>query len=90
MRFDIWTGKLPAQAVDCIVIGAFEGTTRNIAMDFLREGGRFIELGRKDLVEDGELALSAFRRNLVFASVDRDLLARKRPEWVRETLEKIF
>lgn len=25
MRFDIWTGKLPAQAVDCIVIGAFEG-----------------------------------------------------------------
>lgn len=73
-----------------VVIGAFEGTTRNIAMDFLREGGRFIELGRKDLVEDGELALSAFRRNLVFASVDLDLLARKRPEWVRETLEKIF
>lgn len=25
MRFDIWTGRLPAQAVDCIVIGAFEG-----------------------------------------------------------------
>ncbi len=77
------------QGVD-VVIGAPAGQARDVSLSLLRSGGRCIELGKKDIADDLELPLRAFNRNVLFASVDIDRLARERPEWIRNSLRKIF
>ena len=72
------------------VIGAQTGQAQHASLSLLRMGGRFIEVGKKDIAEDNSLPLRAFDRNLVFASVDIDRLAQERPEVIHRLMEKVF
>jgi len=69
-----------------VVIGAPTGQAMHVSLGLLRSGGRYIELGKKDIAEDNGLPLRAFNRNLVFASLDIDRLAFEQPLLIRQTL----
>ena len=73
-----------------VVIGAQTGQAMHASLGLLRTGGRYIEVGKKDIAEDHGLPLRAFNRNLVFASVDIDRLALERPALMQQTLRKVF
>ncbi len=73
-----------------VVIGAPTGLSAHVSLGLLRSGGRYIEVGKKDIAEDNSLPLRPFNRNLVFASLDIDRLAAERPDIIQETLRKIF
>lgn len=73
-----------------VVIGAQSGRALDAGLGLLRAGGRYIELGRKDIAQDRGLPMRVFERNIVFASVDMDRLAAERPEVVRGILERVF
>jgi NADPH:quinone reductase-like Zn-dependent oxidoreductase/acyl carrier protein len=73
-----------------VVIGAQTGQAMHVSLGLLRTGGRYIEIGKKDIAEDNGLPLRPFNRNLIFASVDMDRLAKERPEFTRQTLQKIL
>lgn len=47
-------------------------------------GGRFIEVGRTDIMENGKLDLEVFKRNITFSSFDLGLLNRQKPQLVAE------
>ncbi len=72
-----------------VVINAVAGETLYKSFDILAPFGRFIEIGKRDIVENNGLPMSAFNRNVIFASVDADLLFSERPETVKNILLKI-
>jgi len=43
--------------------------------------GRFIEVGRKDIMEHGKLSLEVFKRNATFSSFDLGLLYQQNPQF---------
>lgn len=73
-----------------VVIGAQTGQATHVSLGLLRGGGRYIEIGKKDIAEDNSLPLRAFNRNLIFASVDIDRLMRSDAPRIGRTLETIF
>jgi acyl transferase domain-containing protein/NADPH:quinone reductase-like Zn-dependent oxidoreductase/acyl carrier protein len=73
-----------------VVIGAQTGQALHASLGLLRGGGRYVEIGKKDIVEDNGLPLRPFNQNLVFASVDMDRLMKEQPARVHRMLETIF
>lgn len=73
-----------------VVLSAQTGQAMHASLNLLRAGGRYIEVGKKDIAEDNGLPLRAFNRNILFASVDIDRLMKERPTLIRESLETIF
>lgn len=73
-----------------VVIGAPTGQAVHVSLGLLRPGGRYIEVGKKDIAEDNSLPMRAFNRNLLFASLDIDRLAHERPQLIRDTICKVF
>lgn len=73
-----------------VVIGAQTGQAMHVSLGLLRTGGRYIEIGKKDIAEDNGLPLKPFNRNLIFASLDMDRLALERPAVTQNLLQTIF
>lgn len=42
--------------------------------------GRFIEIGRTEVLDNGKLSLDVFQRNATFASFDLEVMSKKRPD----------
>ena len=53
-------------------------------------GGRFIEIGKRDIYGDTKLGLFPFRRNLAFYGVDLGLMSVTHPSQVRELLNTVY
>jgi acyl transferase domain-containing protein/NAD(P)-dependent dehydrogenase (short-subunit alcohol dehydrogenase family)/acyl carrier protein len=73
-----------------VVIGAQAGQAMHVSLGLLRACGRCIELGRKDIAEDGSLPLRPFERAITFSALDMNLLAKERPEIVQRTLRAVL
>ncbi|MCK6516886.1 SDR family NAD(P)-dependent oxidoreductase, partial [Myxococcota bacterium] len=52
------------------------------ALGLLRPLGRYVELGKSELVADKRLALGVFNRSITFAAVDLDRLGAAKPETI--------
>ena len=52
--------------------------------------GRFIEIGKRDIVENSRLPMLPFNRNLTFAAIDLDQMMVDRPELVRQILRAVW
>lgn len=63
-----------------VVINSLVGDHLALGVDALRTGGRFIEVGKRDIHDGSALPLHAFSRMLTFASVDIAGLMMRRPE----------
>ena len=55
-----------------------EAIPRGIAA--LATGGRFLEIGKRDIYADAALGLHAFRNNIAFFAIDLDQLFKQQPE----------
>ncbi|MDG4668992.1 sulfolipid-1 biosynthesis phthioceranic/hydroxyphthioceranic acid synthase [Mycobacterium sp. 236(2023)] len=73
-----------------IVLNSLPGAAQQAGLELLSFGGRFVELGKRDIYGDNKIGLYAFRRNLSFFAVDLALLTLTRPDVVRRVLATVF
>jgi acyl transferase domain-containing protein/NAD(P)-dependent dehydrogenase (short-subunit alcohol dehydrogenase family) len=71
-----WTG---GEGVD-VVLNSLPGEALARGLSLLRPGGRFIELGKRDILRNSPLAMELFKNNRSFFAVDVLGLCRERPE----------
>jgi NADPH:quinone reductase-like Zn-dependent oxidoreductase/acyl carrier protein len=72
-----------------VVFGAVGGETFYQSVNLLAPYGRYVEIGKQQIVENAGLPLRRFHRNLVFASVDADQLAEQRADILQAILQEI-
>jgi polyketide synthase 5 len=73
-----------------IVLNSLPGAAARAGLELLSFGGRFVEIGKRDIYGDTKWGLYAFRRNLAFFAVDLALLTLTSPDTVRRVLETVF
>jgi polyketide synthase 5 len=66
------------------------GAAQRAGLELLAFGGRFVEIGKRDIYGDTRLGLSPFRRNLSFYAVDLALMTVTHPDKVRGLLKKVY
>jgi NADPH:quinone reductase-like Zn-dependent oxidoreductase/SAM-dependent methyltransferase/NADP-dependent 3-hydroxy acid dehydrogenase YdfG/acyl carrier protein len=57
------------QGVD-VVLNSLAGEALTRGLGIVRDNGRFVELGKRDILADNPLPMAAFERNISFISVD--------------------
>ena len=80
-----WTD---GEGVD-VVLNTLSGEALKKSFALLAPYGRFIELGKRDIHDNSQLAMAAFDRNLLFAAVDIDLMMAERPKLFRKLLDEV-
>ncbi|HEV7854223.1 MAG TPA: sulfolipid-1 biosynthesis phthioceranic/hydroxyphthioceranic acid synthase [Mycobacterium sp.] len=73
-----------------IVLNSVTGAAQRAGLELLSFGGRFIEIGKRNIHGDTRLALFPFRRNLAFHGVDLALLTISHPERFRDLLATVY
>ncbi|WP_232000688.1 sulfolipid-1 biosynthesis phthioceranic/hydroxyphthioceranic acid synthase [Mycobacterium kyorinense] len=73
-----------------IVLNSAIGAAQRAGIEILALGGRFIEIGKRDIYGDSRLGLFPFRRNLAFYGLDLGLLSYSHPDRMRELLTKVY
>jgi NADPH:quinone reductase-like Zn-dependent oxidoreductase/acyl carrier protein/SAM-dependent methyltransferase len=68
-----------SEGVD-VVLNSLGGETLVRSLSLLREGGRFVELGKRDLEFNTKVGLRPFLKQLSFFAVDLDRLVASRPD----------
>jgi acyl transferase domain-containing protein/NADPH:quinone reductase-like Zn-dependent oxidoreductase/NAD(P)-dependent dehydrogenase (short-subunit alcohol dehydrogenase family)/acyl carrier protein len=62
-----------------VVLNALAGPAQRLSLELLRDGGRFVEIGKQDIAAAKELSLLPFNRALSFIAVDLDRISSSRP-----------
>ncbi|MEZ0364244.1 sulfolipid-1 biosynthesis phthioceranic/hydroxyphthioceranic acid synthase [Mycobacterium sp. pUA109] len=73
-----------------IVLNSVTGAAQRAGLELLSFGGRFVEIGKRDIYGDTRVGLFPFRRNLTFHAVDLGLLAATHPERVRDLFARVY
>ena len=73
-----------------VVLNSIAGETFIKSLEVTAPFGRFVEIGKRDIVENARLPLLPFNKNLLFAAVDLDRLMAEQPKAIRELLAHIW
>ena len=73
-----------------VVLNSLTGAAQRAGVELLAFGGRFIEIGKKDIYGDTRMGLFPFRRNLSFYGVDLALMCSTHPAQIRELLNTVY
>jgi polyketide synthase 5 len=73
-----------------VVLNSVTGAAQRASLELLTFGGRFVEIGKRDIYGDTRMGLFPFRRNLTFYAVDLGLLAYSHPERFRRLLTTVY
>ena len=73
-----------------IVLNSVTGAAQRAGLELLALGGRFVEIGKRDIYGDTRLGLFPFRQNLAFYAVDLGLLAYSHPDRLRDLLNTVY
>ncbi|MGH3561000.1 MAG: zinc-binding dehydrogenase, partial [Mycobacterium sp.] len=73
-----------------IVLNSVTGAAQRAGIELLALGGRFIEIGKRDIYADTRLGLSPFRRNLTFYALDLALMSFSHPDQLRDLLNTVY
>ena len=73
-----------------VVLNSLAGEFIPRSLELLRDGGRFVELGKVDYLEGRRLSMRPFTAGLSFHFVDLLRIQRRRPETVRALLERVI
>jgi len=73
-----------------VVLNSLTGAAQRAGVELLAFGGRFIEIGKKDIYGDTRMGLFPFRRNLSFYGVDLALMCLTHPAQIRELLSTVY
>lgn len=72
-----------------VVLNCLSGEAMRRSLECLAPFGRFLELGKRDLLGDTQIGLRALRSNLSYHAIDVDQLLHGRPKIVRRLLGQI-
>jgi epothilone polyketide synthase A len=72
-----------------VVLNSLSGELLEKSFGLLRDFGRFIEIGKRDCIENTRLGMRPFLKNLTFSLVDLMGMARHRPEQISALLREI-
>ncbi|MCW1959068.1 MAG: polyketide synthase dehydratase domain-containing protein, partial [Mycobacterium sp.] len=73
-----------------VVLNSLPGAAQRAGIELLAFGGRFIEIGKRDIYGDTRLGLFPFRRNLSLYAVDLALLTHSHPKTVQRLLTEVY
>jgi polyketide synthase 5 len=73
-----------------IVLNSVVGAAQRAGVELLAFGGRFVEIGKRDIYGDTRLGLFPFRRNLTFYALDLAMLAFSHPDRLRDLLNTVY
>ncbi len=73
-----------------IVLNSLIGAAQEAGLELLAVGGRFVEIGKRDVYANTRMGLFPFRRNLTFHYVDLGLMAKSQPQRFGELLGKVY
>ena len=73
-----------------IVLNSLTGAAQRAGLELLSFGGRFVEIGKRDIYGDTRLGLYPFRRNLAFYAVDLALMCDTHPQRIQELLRTVY
>jgi polyketide synthase 5 len=73
-----------------VVLNSVTGAAQRAGLELLAFGGRFVEIGKRDIYRDSRLGLFPFRRNLAFYGVDLALMAVSHPRQIRDLLTTVY
>jgi polyketide synthase 5 len=73
-----------------IVLNSVTGAAQLAGLKLLALGGRFVEIGKRDIYGDTKLGLFPFRRNLAFWGVDVGLMSVSHPQETSEILSTVY
>ncbi|MGB8407351.1 MAG: sulfolipid-1 biosynthesis phthioceranic/hydroxyphthioceranic acid synthase [Mycobacterium sp.] len=73
-----------------VVLNSLTGAAQRAGVELLTFGGRFVEIGKRDIYGDTRMGLFPFRRNLSFYALDLALLTLTNPSITRSMLVAIF
>lgn len=73
-----------------VVLNSLPGEAFLKSLSITAPFGRFVEIGKRDIVENARLPLLQFNRNLTFISIDLDQMMVERPELIRATLKEVW
>jgi acyl transferase domain-containing protein/NADPH:quinone reductase-like Zn-dependent oxidoreductase/acyl carrier protein len=71
------------------ILNSLPGQAIQVGLSILRTGGRFLEIGKRDIYSDAALGLYPFRNNLALFAIDLDQLFKKQPQRMGNMLRKI-
>ena len=86
---DLMRADTDGYGVD-IVLNSVTGAAQRAGLELLAFGGRFVEIGKRDIYGDTRLGLFPFRRNLAFHGVDLALLGLSHPREIRRLLATVY
>ncbi len=73
-----------------VVLNSLPGAAQRAGLELLSFGGRFVEIGKRDIYGDTKMGLFPFRRNLSFYAVDLALLTITNPGKLRRLLDTVY
>lgn len=73
-----------------IVLNSVVGAAQRAGVELLAFGGRFVEIGKRDIYGDTRLGLFPFRRNLTFYALDLGLMSFSHPDRLRDLLNTVY
>jgi thioester reductase-like protein len=81
--------KTRGEGVD-VVLNSLMGEAASRSLSILRPGGRFLELGKRDIEQNHRLPLAAFQNNISYHAIDLDRLWVTHPHVMAEQLREIM
>lgn len=75
-------------AVD-VVFNSLAGEALYQSIELLEPYGRFVEIGKGEILKDAGLPMSVFNRNVSFTAIDLDRIAKERPEEIGRLLREV-
>lgn len=73
-----------------VVLNSISGEALLKSVSVLAPYGRFIEIGKRDIVENTGLPMLPFNRNLSFTAIDLDRMMLDRPGVIRRLLQEVW
>ncbi|RAK76583.1 type I polyketide synthase [Aspergillus fijiensis CBS 313.89] len=73
-----------------VVLNSLAGDALRSSLTCLAPFGRFIELGKKDIMSNSYLQLAPFDLNISFTSVDLSVFSKDRPELLQSVFAEVF
>lgn len=73
-----------------VILNSLSGDLLQATWDLIKDFGRFVEIGKKDLLQNSYLGMRHFDRNVTFSGVDLHKIFKKRPAEAKEHLANIM
>jgi acyl transferase domain-containing protein/NADPH:quinone reductase-like Zn-dependent oxidoreductase/short-subunit dehydrogenase involved in D-alanine esterification of teichoic acids len=72
-----------------VVLAAVYGDQLRESFAALGPGGRYVDIGKRDIVENRALSMAPFQRSLMYCGLDVDVLSAEKPETMKALITEV-